>query len=67
MCGWEFSETWLDKILELIGAEKILFGTDNPWHNPAYSLGRIAYAKISDKEKEKILGGNFKRLVGEKF
>jgi hypothetical protein len=63
MCGWEFSETWLEDIVAQAGADKVLFGTDSPWHNPAFSFGRLAYARISDDDKVKIFGQNFKKLI----
>jgi predicted TIM-barrel fold metal-dependent hydrolase len=66
MCGWEFSETWLEDIIRLAGADKILFGTDSPWHNPAFSFGRLVYARIPDADKEKILAQNFKKIISGK-
>lgn len=38
------------------GAEKILFGTDT--YSTAFQTGRVAFARISDEEKYKILRGN---------
>jgi uncharacterized protein len=67
MCGWEFSETWFDYITENFTADRLLFGTDNPWHNPAYSFGRLAYSRIPDEDKEKIFGLNFKKIITRKI
>jgi predicted TIM-barrel fold metal-dependent hydrolase len=41
----------------------VLFGSDIPLLEPAAQLGRIAYAKIEEAEKQKILGLNIRRLL----
>lgn len=46
-----------------MGADKVLFGSDTPFLDPKPSFGRVAMAEISDKDKEKILGLNMKRLL----
>jgi predicted TIM-barrel fold metal-dependent hydrolase len=51
-----------EKAVARIGAEKILFGSDFPWGNLAFMIGRVVFANISDEEKKKILGLNAKEL-----
>ena len=47
------------------GAERFLFGSDYPTCNPAMYLGGIKDDPLlTDSEKELILGGNAKRLLG---
>ena len=46
------------------GAEKILFGSDYPINNIAMHIAGVMYERISDKEKEAIFSGNFRRLTG---
>lgn len=46
-----------------VGADRVLFGTDAPLLDPRYEIGRIVYADIGEKEKEKILGLNIKHLL----
>jgi len=55
----------IEKFVRKAGAGRVLFGSDVPVLEPAAQLGRIAYAKITDQEKEKILGLNMKALLGE--
>ncbi len=43
--------------------EKVLFGTDTPMRDPAPIVGWVVYDHISDEEREKVLGGNFRRLL----
>ena len=47
-----------------IGAERVLYGSDLPMRDPAPQLGWVAYARISEEEKRKILYENMKRLMG---
>lgn len=54
------------RAIEHMGAEKILFGTDTPYgtkDNMKRGINRIKELKISDKEKDMILGLNMKRLL----
>jgi uncharacterized protein len=59
--------------VDLIGADRILFGSDYPLllyprkiREPALDrfLEEIAGAGLTDQEKEKILGANFRHLMG---
>jgi len=53
----------LERLVKLVGAEKILFGSDFPLHNLGYQLGRVLFAKISRKEKNAILWENAQKLL----
>ena len=55
----------IERFVRELGADRVLFGSDVPLLEPAAQLGRIAYAKITEAEKEKILGLNARRLLGE--
>ena len=48
-----------------VGAEKILFGTDT--YSTAFQVGRIAWARISDEDKYKILRGNALSMFPKAF
>lgn len=51
-----------EKVVAKVSADKVLFGSDFPWCNLAFMIGRILFAKISDEDKIKILGLNAKHL-----
>jgi predicted TIM-barrel fold metal-dependent hydrolase len=55
----------IEKFVREVGAQRVLFGSDVPVLDPSAQLGRIAYAKIKEQDKEKILGLNMKELLGE--
>ena len=46
-----------------IGTDRVLFGTDYPWFNPAWDLKRFLSLGFSDDEKKAILGENARRIL----
>lgn len=54
----------LERMVDGLGAERVLFGTDLPFLDPRPQLGRVAFAKISDDDKRRILGLNASRIFG---
>lgn len=53
----------VDKFVQSVGADRVLFGTDIPWYDPNYCLGSILFSRISDLDKYKIIYGNGKILI----
>ncbi len=53
----------VDKMVDAVGADRILFGTDIPWYDPAYGIGSVLFSRISDEDKYKILYQNAKQLA----
>ena len=56
----------VDKMVQNVGADKVLFGTDMPWYDPNYCLGSVLFSHISDDDKYKIIYGNAKKIA-ERF
>jgi predicted TIM-barrel fold metal-dependent hydrolase len=58
-------EKILTGVIEMLGAEKCLYGTDGPYGNATQSLmlARILRLPLSDHEREKILGRNFLEMI----
>jgi uncharacterized protein len=48
----------VEYLVDQVGVEKLVFGSDVSWNSLSCSLGMILFAKISDEAKEKILGLN---------
>lgn len=52
------------KIIDTHGADKILFGTDCPWHTAEMELKLLKTLEISSEDMEKITHLNAERLLG---
>jgi predicted TIM-barrel fold metal-dependent hydrolase len=52
----------LERLVARVGADRVLFGTDQPFIDCRAKIGFIAFARISDDDKRKILGLNTKQL-----
>lgn len=54
----------VEYLVKKVGADRILFGTDAPFHDWTAEVAHVACAKISDDAKEKIFGLNMAALLG---
>ncbi len=52
----------LETFLKRMDCDRILYGSDMPFLDASIQLGRVYYAKISDSQKERILGLNAAEL-----
>ena len=55
---------YAQKILEKHDINKILFGTDTPWHTPEMEKTLLSTLEISEDQKEKIFHINAEKLLG---
>jgi hypothetical protein len=54
-----------ETIVQTLGASRLLYGCDYPYGMPGENLRHVQRLRISEEEKELILGGNVRRLLGE--
>lgn len=54
---------YIEKILEKHGTDKILFGTDTPWHTAKMEQRLLNSIKITDEDMEKITHKNAEKLL----
>lgn len=54
---------YFEKILEKHGADRIVFGTDTPWHNANMELNLLNTLNISKEDMDKITYKNAKKLL----
>jgi predicted TIM-barrel fold metal-dependent hydrolase len=52
------------ELIRQLGVERVMFGSDYPWFNPAIDLKRFLRLPLTPAEKEKILGENAKAILG---
>ena len=65
LCGSQNHRLILERCVDRIGEERILFGSDLPYLEASMTLGRVLTARIPDRAKERILRFNFLRLATE--
>lgn len=61
--GFEYSDTWIEEIMEKADVTKVLFGSDCPFHDIRGGVSRILLANLDDDMKKGILGNNFRGMV----
>ncbi len=54
----------VDYMVQQVGSERVLFGSDAPGHSFTAEVGHVVYARLSDADKERVLGLNMARLLG---
>ncbi|MBM3290476.1 MAG: hypothetical protein FJY92_10015, partial [Candidatus Hydrogenedentes bacterium] len=54
----------LQALIDLVGPEKILYGSDFPMFDLGFEVGRVAFAEVPCEQKRSILSENARRLFG---
>ena len=54
---------WLDRGIACVGAQKFMMGSDGFLNCLSVGIGPVVHARIGDREKRLILGGNIARLL----
>jgi predicted TIM-barrel fold metal-dependent hydrolase len=66
LCRSEMSAHWVERIVTEVGPDRVLWGTDFPFLDPRYLVGRLACARLSDKVKRQVFGESVARLLQER-
>lgn len=53
----------IEFMVKHVGADRVLFGTDQPMRDPIPQFGWMAYAHCSFEEKKKMLGLNMQKII----
>lgn len=54
----------IEKLVGMVGSEKILFGTDLPWFDEYQAIGGVLSADITEDDIKNILYRNIEKLLG---
>lgn len=63
--GFDATAGFLEMAVRELGADRIIFGSHLPSRSLGTELGKVLGAEITDGDRKKILGANFRRLLGE--
>lgn len=58
---------FIERLVEYVGSENLLFGTDMPWFDEYQAVGGVLAADISDEDKLNILSRNAERILGKEW
>jgi len=53
----------IEFMVKHVGADRVLFGTDQPMRDPIPQFGWVVYSHCTHEEKKKILGLNMKKII----
>ena len=63
LCGSLENSLGVEEIVDLVGEDRVVFGTDAVNLDPKFELGRVAFAPLSDRVKQKIFAQNYLELL----
>ena len=52
------------RLVRAFGSKRVIFGTDSPWDSQHAALDGITALELTENEKQDILGGNARSLLG---
>ena len=62
-CSSVFDPGMIEEFVKVIGAERVVFGTDVPLLDAGCMMAKVKASKISEEDKRLILGGNMERIL----
>ena len=63
LSGSLFNQLTVGQIVELVGSDKVIFGTDAINLDPKYEFGKVAFSDLDDRIKKKIFAENYLHLL----
>ncbi|GAA0944846.1 amidohydrolase family protein [Virgisporangium aurantiacum] len=66
-CGSRMTGRWVARLVDLIGADRVVFGSDACFLDLRVGLGRVVLAPLADDHRAAVLGGNLHRILGDRW
>ncbi|MGW3951897.1 amidohydrolase family protein [Streptomyces sp. NPDC004752] len=66
ICSSRGHGRYLQHMVDEVGADQVVFGSDFPYLDLRVGLGRVLFAKLSDADAAAVLGGTITRLLSHK-
>jgi len=63
ICGSLGNQLPMETLVDLVGEDKIIFGTDAINLDPKYEMGKVAFSTLSDETKKKIFAVNYLKIL----
>jgi predicted TIM-barrel fold metal-dependent hydrolase len=63
ICGSHFTGRALERMVGELGAHRVIYGSDFPFIDLRYSIGRVLFADLPYADRVMVLGGTFAALL----
>ena len=63
LCGSMDNAYGVEDIVEMVGEDRVIFGTDGINLDPKYEIGKVALSPLDDEVKKKIFAQNYLRIL----
>ncbi|MFI7612388.1 metal-dependent hydrolase [Nonomuraea terrae] len=63
ICGSKMTGRWIARLAGLIGADRVVYGSDSCFLDLRTGFGRVVLAPLEDADRALILGGNLARIL----
>ncbi|WP_219509685.1 amidohydrolase family protein [Nonomuraea ceibae] len=67
ICGSYFTGRWLVRMVGELGAHRVIYGSDFPFIDLRYSIGRVLFAELPLADRRTVLGGAYQSLLKEQL
>lgn len=63
ICGSRMTARWVARLVEMVGADRIVYGSDACFLDLRVGLGRVLLAPLAEPDRAAVLGGNLAHLL----
>lgn len=63
LCGSFGHGQIIERMVDAVGSRQVVFGSDFPFIDLRFSLGRVLFARLSESDRAAVLGGTITRLL----
>lgn len=64
ICGSFNSGRQITQMVDELGPDKVVYGSDFPFIDLRISIGRVVFAELSEEHRRAVLGGTMQRILG---
>lgn len=63
VCGTYMTSYWIRRMVRTLGRGRVIYGSDFPFIDMRYSIGRVVFSELSLAERLDVLGGAMAQLI----
>lgn len=64
LCGSRMTGRWVARLVDMVGAGRVVFGSDASFLDLRIGLGRVLYAPLADDDRAAVLGATLLTILG---